>query len=190
MTDRGFTGHEHMDQLKLIHMNGRLQDPVIGRMLSPDLVVQALASSQSLNRYSYVLNNPLSLADPSGYCAVAGGPASCTLQQDFECADYGGSSCVRAERIDPGDFGPYGSAQFESISNVFEQSALEKAAQRHLESVGAVGADSENISSDPINADSRSIEVGPVNESGEESSESNEPRPIFSAGAGNLRCFY
>ena len=65
--DRGFTGHEHLDALELIHMNGRVYDPVIGRFLSPDPFVQAPLFSQSLNRYSYVLNNPLSLVDPSGY---------------------------------------------------------------------------------------------------------------------------
>ena len=35
-TDRGFTGHEHLDGLGLIHMNARLYDPEIGRFLSPD----------------------------------------------------------------------------------------------------------------------------------------------------------
>ena len=65
--DRGFTFHEHLDLVGLIHMNGRVYDPLIGRFLSPDPFVQMPAYSQSLNRYSYVLNNPLSLTDPSGY---------------------------------------------------------------------------------------------------------------------------
>jgi RHS repeat-associated protein len=64
---RGYTGHEHLEALDLIHMNGRVQDPVIGRFLSPDPFVQAPYHSQSLNRYSYVWNNPLSLVDPSGF---------------------------------------------------------------------------------------------------------------------------
>jgi hypothetical protein len=34
-TERGYTRHEHLDKVKLIHMNGRVQDPIIGRMLSP-----------------------------------------------------------------------------------------------------------------------------------------------------------
>lgn len=49
-------------------MNGRVYDPELGRFLSPDPVVQAPYNTQSYNRYSYVLNNPLSLVDPSGYC--------------------------------------------------------------------------------------------------------------------------
>ncbi|MEK8016401.1 MAG: RHS repeat-associated core domain-containing protein [Candidatus Parabeggiatoa sp.] len=66
-TSRGFTGHEHLDEVQLIHMNGRVYDPVIGRFLTADPIVQAPANLQNLNRYSYVLNNPLSLVDPSGY---------------------------------------------------------------------------------------------------------------------------
>ncbi|HEC84313.1 MAG TPA: hypothetical protein ENI48_03590 [Thioploca sp.] len=66
-TSRGFTGHEHLDEVQLIHTNGRLYDPVIGRFLSADPFVQAPTFSQSLNRYSYVMNNPLSLVDPSGF---------------------------------------------------------------------------------------------------------------------------
>jgi hypothetical protein len=48
-------------------MNGRVQDPVLGRFISADPFVQAPYNGQSLNRYSYVWNNPLSLVDPSGF---------------------------------------------------------------------------------------------------------------------------
>ncbi len=65
--DRGFTGHEHIDLFDLVNMDGRVYDPVIGRFLSPDPVIQDPENLQSLNRYSYCLNNPLSLVDPSGY---------------------------------------------------------------------------------------------------------------------------
>jgi RHS repeat-associated protein len=64
---RGYTGHEQLDEVGLIHMNGRVYDPTIGRFLSADPFVQAPDFTQSLNRYSYVLNNPLSLTDPSGF---------------------------------------------------------------------------------------------------------------------------
>ncbi|WP_299589243.1 RHS repeat-associated core domain-containing protein [uncultured Microbulbifer sp.] len=66
-TKRGYTGHEHLDRTGLIHMNGRIYDPTLGRFLSPDPIVQAPTYSQSWNRYSYVFNNPLSFTDPSGY---------------------------------------------------------------------------------------------------------------------------
>jgi len=64
--DRGFTGHEHYAELKIINMNGRLYDPVIARFFSPDNFVQAPEFTQSYNRYSYCLNNPLQYVDPSG----------------------------------------------------------------------------------------------------------------------------
>ena len=67
VTDRGYTGHEHIDEVGLIHMNGRVYDPTLGRFTSADPNIQQPYNSQSLNRYSYVLNNPLSYTDPSGY---------------------------------------------------------------------------------------------------------------------------
>ncbi|MEO1626786.1 MAG: RHS repeat-associated core domain-containing protein, partial [Bacteroidota bacterium] len=63
---RGYTFHEDLPLFGLINMNGRLYDPVLGRMLSPDNYVQPPYSSQNYNRYSYVLNNPLKFVDPSG----------------------------------------------------------------------------------------------------------------------------
>lgn len=64
--DRGFTGHEMLDELGLVHMNGRIYDPLLGRFFSPDPLVQAPDLLQNFNRYSYALNNPLRYTDPSG----------------------------------------------------------------------------------------------------------------------------
>jgi len=47
-------------------MNGRVYDPLVGRFLSPDPLVQDISNSQSHNRYSYCLNNPLTYVDPDG----------------------------------------------------------------------------------------------------------------------------
>lgn len=66
-TRRSYTGHEMVDNLNLVHMNGRVQDPVIGRFLSADPNVPDPTYGQSFNRYSYVRNTPLSLWDPSGF---------------------------------------------------------------------------------------------------------------------------
>ena len=63
---RGFTMHEHWNELDLIDMNGRFYDPVLGRFLSPDPYVQDMTNPQNFNRYSYCLNNPLKYTDPSG----------------------------------------------------------------------------------------------------------------------------
>ena len=67
---RGYTGHEHLPWFGLINMNARLYDPALGRFLSPDPYVQAPDFSQSFNRYSYCLNNPLRYGDPTGEYAV------------------------------------------------------------------------------------------------------------------------
>ncbi len=64
--DRGFTGHEHLYAFGLINMNGRMYDPLVSRMLSPDNFIQAPDFSQSFNRYSYCYNNPLVYIDPDG----------------------------------------------------------------------------------------------------------------------------
>ncbi|MEL6367745.1 MAG: RHS repeat-associated core domain-containing protein [Pseudomonadota bacterium] len=63
----GYTGHEHLDHLGLVHMNGRVYDPELGRFLSADPFVKYPDSTQGFNRYAYVGNNPMSRTDPSGY---------------------------------------------------------------------------------------------------------------------------
>jgi len=50
-------------------MNGRLCDPVLGRFLNADPVIQFPGFAQSYNSYSYVMNNPLRFTDPTGYTA-------------------------------------------------------------------------------------------------------------------------
>ena len=86
--DRGFTGHEHLDLFALINMNGRVYDPMLGRFLSPDPIVQGLNNSQNFNRYSYALNNPLKFIDPSGY--THGPPRDFKLGRgDFAPQGYG-----------------------------------------------------------------------------------------------------
>ncbi len=67
VTPRGYTGHEMLDDLGLVHMNGRIYDPLLGRFLSADLLVQNTGNLQAYNRYSYVMNNPLTLIDPTGF---------------------------------------------------------------------------------------------------------------------------
>jgi len=67
ITHNGFTGHEEVEPFKLVHMDGRLYDPVLGRFLSADPTVQAPNDPQDLNRYSYCVNNPLRFTDPSGF---------------------------------------------------------------------------------------------------------------------------
>jgi RHS repeat-associated protein len=70
ITDRGFTGHEHNDYVKMIYMGARWYLPGLGRFASADTIVPSPANPQSFNRFSYVYNSPLNLVDPSGHCAV------------------------------------------------------------------------------------------------------------------------
>ena len=68
----GFTHQEMLDNVNLIHMNGRVYDPNLGRFLSVDPIFEFPTNTQSLNPYSYVLNNLLSLTDPTGYIVTCG----------------------------------------------------------------------------------------------------------------------
>ena len=63
---------------KFIHLNGRAYDYNLGRFLSVDPFIQAPGNSQSMNPYSYIMNNPLAGTDPSGYIAECDGG-------DFAC---------------------------------------------------------------------------------------------------------
>jgi RHS repeat-associated protein len=87
-TPHGFTGHEHLDSLELIHMNGRVYDYSLGRFTGVDPVIQFPLNSQSLNPYSYILNNPLSGTDPTGY-------AVCSDPDKKNCTE------VKEERVAP-----------------------------------------------------------------------------------------
>jgi len=71
--NRGFTGHEMLDQLDLVHMNGRVYDPLVARFMSGDPLIQNPMDGQNYNRYSYVLNNPTNNTDPTGFACKNGG---------------------------------------------------------------------------------------------------------------------
>jgi RHS repeat-associated protein len=88
-TRHGFTGHEHLDSLQLIHMNGRVYDYNLGRFMEVDPVVQFPMNSQSLNPYSYLLNNPLSGTDPTGYMMCSGPKWVCFYLQLNEMSNNG-----------------------------------------------------------------------------------------------------
>ncbi len=66
-TRRGYTGHEMLDNVALIHMNGRVLDPALGRFLSADPYIDGPLSTQGWNRYAYVQGRAMSATDPSGY---------------------------------------------------------------------------------------------------------------------------
>ncbi len=84
ITARGFTEHEHLNSVQLIHMNGRVYDYQLGRFLSVDPFIQFPLNSQSMNPYSYILNNPLAGKDPTGYLGVCDTLIVCSIGQALD----------------------------------------------------------------------------------------------------------
>jgi len=68
-TDKLFTG-QRLDDTGLYYYNARYYDATIGRFISADTIVPNYKNPQTLNRYSYCLNNPLKYIDPSGHYAT------------------------------------------------------------------------------------------------------------------------
>jgi len=67
LTSKSYTGHESADEVGVIHMNGRIYDPKIGRFMQADPQIDGATDSQGYNRYTYVRNNPLAYTDPTGF---------------------------------------------------------------------------------------------------------------------------
>src|SRR5207247_2304839 len=87
--DRGFLGKVEDSSTGLDYLGARYYDPSIGRFLSPDPLAD-LANPQSLNPYSYALNNPVTHADPSGLRACSGSDVA-----EEGCAEAGASASVQ-----------------------------------------------------------------------------------------------
>ena len=63
---RGFTGHEHLDRTGLVHMNGRVYDPLLGRFLSPDPVVSGARGQPGLEPLLLRSQQPAEPHGPDG----------------------------------------------------------------------------------------------------------------------------
>ncbi len=66
-TRRGYTDHTMLDNLSLIHMNGRVMDPLLGRFIGADPYIDGEMHTQGWNRYAYARNNSLTFVDPTGH---------------------------------------------------------------------------------------------------------------------------
>jgi RHS repeat-associated protein len=66
-TDYTFTGQKRDADADLMFYNARYYDPGIGRFVQADPIVAAPFNPQLLNRYAYVLNNPVRYTDPTGH---------------------------------------------------------------------------------------------------------------------------
>ena len=69
-----FTGQRNEDAIGLYHYGARWYDPALGRFIQADTIVPQPEDPQSLNRYTYVYNNPLKYTDPTGHYPPMGGP--------------------------------------------------------------------------------------------------------------------
>jgi RHS repeat-associated protein len=69
-TDHTFTGQRRDGDTGLLFYNARWYDPAVGRFLQADTIVPEPGDPQSLNRYAYTRNNPLSRVDPSGHADI------------------------------------------------------------------------------------------------------------------------
>jgi RHS repeat-associated protein len=92
--NKGFTRHEMLDQLDLVHMNGRVYDPWTAKFVSGDPIVQELNNGQSYNRYAYVVNNPTNLTDPTGFART------CTAQTGSNIPICAGADDVVVHHVD------------------------------------------------------------------------------------------
>jgi RHS repeat-associated protein len=98
-TIRGFTGHEHLDELDFIHMNARVYDPDIHRFLSPDPTVAHANNPQSFNRYSYGYNNPLNVVDPTGFTVESRSPEAKDVSSKNDSTKAGDSDKGRSDDV-------------------------------------------------------------------------------------------
>lgn len=97
---RGYTGHEMLDDLGLVHMNGRIYDPMLGRFLSADKKITYPDNLQSFNRYAYVLNNPLTFFDPNGYDPLRLPTPSSMAREAMKTTNRKNAAFNRQQRID------------------------------------------------------------------------------------------
>jgi len=120
ITARGFTGHEHYPQFKIINMNGRLYDPVIGRFFSPDKYVANGSFTQDFNRYSYARNNPLMYTDPSGELLWFAPLIAVAVGAAISAVSYTVSVATSPGKFDNWDWGQFAfNAMFGAISGAF-----------------------------------------------------------------------
>jgi len=143
-TEHGFTGHEHLDDTYLIHMNGRVYDYRLGRFLSVDPIISNPANSQSINPYSYIGNNPLSGVDPTGYdVCPAGQVDKCEGARPEQPKEQTKQSNSMVEARKEGSIA--GRAGDNTTVNGFDQNtAAGKAVIAASKSNGASGQDTKN----------------------------------------------
>jgi RHS repeat-associated protein len=75
------TGLEVQQIIRFSNVQDCLWNKLLSRFLSVDPFIQAAGNSQSVNPYSYIMNNPMSGTDPSGYLKVCDTFIVCSADQ-------------------------------------------------------------------------------------------------------------
>jgi RHS repeat-associated protein len=119
LSRQGYTFQTALGQsMGLNHMNGRVQDAITGRFLSADPNIPHRDWAQSYNRYSYVVDNPLTFTDPTGFLIPTGGSGGCPTCDG------------------PGYLGPDSDEQAD-LTTMFEQQAINAWVNNFTAALGA-----------------------------------------------------
>jgi len=122
-TDRRYTGQREEAALGSLYDYGaRFYSPSLGRFLSADTMVPSPGNPQSLNRYSYALNNALKYMDPTGHAA--------------ECGDTAGGGCGQEGHVDWD-----GKTTGESWADYFARNGMKGGETHMLEGLADFGPD-------------------------------------------------
>ena len=124
------TSCSNSDQTGLYFYNARYYDATIGRFISPDSIVPNPANPQSLNRYSYCLNNPLRYTDPSGHGGKPPAGVSPKVWAYFNDPAYHGAPAPWERWSSPQEFANdfFGPASTSSVGNTNSSAVLTKIA--------------------------------------------------------------
>jgi RHS repeat-associated protein len=79
-----FTGKERDSESNLDNFGARYDSSAMGRFMSPDPLGGQRIDPQTLNEYSYVRNNPLTLTDPTGLYTSADDQNKCQTKKDTD----------------------------------------------------------------------------------------------------------
>ena len=89
-TDFGYTGQRNNSYIKLLDYKARSYSPYLNRFIQPDSIIPNLYIPQSLNRFSYTLNNPVKYIDPSGHKTICLDGVQCEEYTPGPVGDGGG----------------------------------------------------------------------------------------------------
>jgi len=165
--DRGFTGHEMLDGIDLVHMNGRIYNQELGRFLSADPLIQAPENLQSFNRYSYVFNNPLTHTDPSGFKTKSKAAASEAATSSTQLAEAVSSTEISSQD----NIGGSTSESSEQVDDYYSDGSNTQVDQSSRATQNTTNPDDENIDSTANSGDKNGYGIGTGNKSAKDQAE-------------------